>query len=55
MEKAAEPKLSSRKREEWRSFVFLAVIMVPALTGLLIISYGFIIWASQLIMGPPGS
>ena len=55
MDKPVDSDLPQRRREEWRSFVFLAVVMVPALTGVLIISYGFLIWASQLIMGPPGS
>lgn len=55
MDKPVEPDLPQRKREEWRSFVFLAVVMVPALTGLLIAAYGFLIWATQMVVGPPGS
>lgn len=52
---SADAGSTQRKREEWRSFVFLAVIMVPVLTGLLIASYGFLIWFSQMFLGPPGS
>lgn len=55
MVKPVDPDLPQRKREEWRSFVFLAIVMVPVLTGLLIATYGFMIWASQMVMGPPGS
>jgi len=41
------------KSEEWRSFLFLTVVMVPVLTGVLIAGYGFVVWMVQLVAGPP--
>ena len=55
MDTPVESAPAQRKREEWRSFVFLAVVMVPAFTGMLIIAYGFLIWATQMVLGQPGS
>jgi nitrate reductase NapE len=42
-----------QKKEELRSFLFLTAVMVPALTVIIVAGFGFIIWMSQLIMGPP--
>ena len=55
MDTPVESAPGQRKREEWRSFVFLAIVMAPLLSGLLIAGYGFLIWFTQLVMGPPGS
>ena len=41
------------KKEELRSFLFLTAVMVPALSVIVVAGYGFIIWMSQLVMGPP--
>lgn len=41
------------KAEELRSFLFLTVVMAPALTFLLIAGYGFLVWMYQLVSGPP--
>lgn len=41
------------KSEEWRSFLFLTVVMAPVLTGILIAGYGFVVWMVQLVAGPP--
>ena len=38
---------------EWRSFLFLTVVMVPALTVLIIAGYGFAVWMFQVVAGPP--
>ncbi len=43
------------KSEEWRSFLFLTVVMVPVLTVLVIAGYGFAVWMFQLVAGPPGA
>ena len=43
------------KAQELRSFVFLAVVMAPVLAVILVSGYGFVVWMSQLIFGPPGS
>ncbi|WP_244788751.1 periplasmic nitrate reductase, NapE protein [Cupriavidus pauculus] len=44
---------TQRKKEELRSFLFLTAVMVPALTVMIVAGYGFIVWMSQLISGPP--
>ncbi len=49
-EVAATP---STKMEELRSFLFLTIVMAPALTFLLIAGYGFLVWMYQLVSGPP--
>ncbi len=41
------------KKEERRVFILLAVFMAPILSIGLVASYGFVIWMSQLILGPP--
>ncbi|CAG9168281.1 hypothetical protein LMG23992_01078 [Cupriavidus laharis] len=42
-----------RKKEELRSFLFLTAVMVPVLSVVVVAGYGFIVWMSQLISGPP--
>jgi nitrate reductase NapE len=42
-----------RKTEELRSFLFLTAVMVPVLSVIVVAGYGFIVWMSQLISGPP--
>ena len=41
------------KVDERRSFLFLTVVMVPALTVMIVAGYGFLVWMFQLIAGPP--
>ena len=41
------------KAQELRSFLFLTVVMAPAVTGMIIAGYGFIVWMYQLFVGPP--
>ena len=41
------------RSQELRSFLFLTVVMAPALTGVIIAGYGFLVWMSQIISGPP--
>lgn len=45
----------STRTEELRSFVFLAVVMAPVLSGIGIATYGFLVWIFQMFAGPPGS
>lgn len=42
-----------RKTEELRSFLFLTAVMVPVLSVIIVAGFGFIVWMSQLISGPP--
>jgi nitrate reductase NapE len=43
----------STQTEEARSFAFLTVVMAPALTGAIIVVYGFLVWFYQMFAGPP--
>jgi len=42
------------KKDEWVSFLILAVFLAPVLSVVIVGGLGFLIWISQLIMGPPG-
>jgi periplasmic nitrate reductase NapE len=44
-----------RRTEEFRSWLFLTVIMAPVLAVAVVSGYGFIVWMYQLLAGPPGS
>lgn len=46
---------SLRKKQELRSFVFLAVVMAPVLAVAIVGGYGFLVWMVQMVAGPPGS
>ena len=52
MAKADKPEDNIR-RDELRSFLFLTIVMAPALAVLVVGGYGFIVWMSQLVGGPP--
>jgi nitrate reductase NapE len=43
------------KKQEWRSFVFLAFVMAPILAVTVVVGYGFLVWMFQLVAGPPGA
>ncbi|WP_068545984.1 periplasmic nitrate reductase, NapE protein [Thalassotalea crassostreae] len=43
-----------QKKDERNTFIFLAVFLGPILAVAIVAAYGFTIWISQLIMGPPG-
>lgn len=45
----------TEKVQERNTFVFLAVFLAPALAVAIVGGYGFAVWISQLILGPPGS
>lgn len=44
----------SSKREETRLFIFLIVFLFPLLSVALVSGYGFIVWITQMLFGPPG-
>lgn len=50
--KAADPKARTR---ELRAFLFLTVVLAPAITLAIVGGYGFAVWILQIIAGPPGS
>ena len=43
-----------RKRAERRLFIFLVVFLFPILAVAVVGGYGFIVWMTQIILGPPG-
>jgi nitrate reductase NapE len=60
-EAAAEPDLrdplrsSSDRRRELLTFLFLTVILAPALAVAIVGGWGFLVWIYQLIYGPPAA
>jgi len=42
------------KRREILMFLLLAVVIWPVLAVAIVGGYGFLVWMSQIIMGPPG-
>lgn len=50
-----EQSTEEEKKSERNTFIFLTVFLAPVIAIMLVGSYGFIIWFSQLIFGPPGS
>jgi nitrate reductase NapE len=45
---------SPTRAQELRSFLFLSVVMAPALAGIIVAGYGFLVWMVQIFTGPPG-
>lgn len=43
------------KPSELKAFLFLTVVMAPVLAGIVIGSYGLMVWIYQLLAGPPGA
>lgn len=42
------------RRREIASFLFLSVVIWPFVAVAVVGGYGFLVWMSQLVMGPPG-
>ena len=42
-----------RKKEEFRSWLFLTVVMAPVLAVAIVSGYGFIVWMWQTFVGGP--
>ena len=42
-----------RRTEEFRSWLFLTVVMAPVLAVAIVSSYGFIVWMWQTFVGGP--
>ena len=43
------------KSDERNMFLFLTVVLFPVLSVAIVGAYGFAVWISQLLMGPPGA
>lgn len=46
---------TSTKQQERTAFLFLTVVLFPALAVAIVVSYGFAVWVWQMFNGPPGS
>ena len=53
MKRSADERSGFTRGEELRSFLFLTVVMAPVLAVAVVGGYGFLVWMSQLIGGPP--
>lgn len=42
------------KSTEFRSFLLLGVLLAPVLSVAIVGGYGFLVWISQILLGPPG-
>ena len=42
------------KKDEWVTFLILAVFLAPILSVVIVGGYGFLVWIAQIISGPPG-
>ena len=49
------PEQGATKGQERRVFILLAVFLAPILSVILVGGYGFLIWMSQILLGPPTS
>jgi nitrate reductase NapE len=45
----------ARRWDEIAAFVALAVLIWPVLAVAVVGGYGFLVWMSQLVFGPPGA
>ena len=41
------------KKSELAAFLFLTVVLVPALAVAIVVGYGFVVWMLQILAGPP--
>jgi nitrate reductase NapE len=48
------PPVQASKRDELRAFLILAVLIWPVIAVGIVGGYGFIVWMSQIVLGPPG-
>ena len=51
----SNPEPPSTRQEELRSFLFFTIVMAPVLAVVIVASYGFFVWMTQLLFGPPAS
>lgn len=49
----AESSAAVTKKDERTAFLFLAVFLAPILAVAIVGGYGFLIWMTQIISGPP--
>jgi nitrate reductase NapE len=49
-----QPEGRPDRRRELFAFLFLTVVLAPALAVAIVGGYGFLVWILQMIYGPPG-
>ncbi len=42
-----------QEKHERNTFIFLAVFLAPILSVIIVGGFGFLVWISQILMGPP--
>lgn len=47
------PEEPIEKKHERNTFLFLTILLAPILSVIIVGSFGFIVWISQLLFGPP--
>ena len=57
-EKPVDPRMPvledrQRRKEEFRTWFFLTVVMAPLLAVVIVAAFGFIVWITQMFVGPP--
>ena len=52
---AETPESEVTKGQERRVFILLAVFLAPILSVMLVGGYGFLVWMSHILLGPPTS
>ncbi|MBT5940225.1 MAG: nitrate reductase [Rhodospirillaceae bacterium] len=56
MNQSTEPIAQERSMgSEFKAFLFATVFLAPILSIALVGGYGFLIWISQILVGPPAS
>lgn len=53
MNQITKPEPEQQKKYERNTFIFLAVFLAPILSVIIVSGFGFAIWFSQLVFGPP--
>jgi nitrate reductase NapE len=48
-------KTDVNSKDELKTFLLITVVLAPVLAVLIVSGFGFSVWISQLLMGPPGS
>ncbi|MDO6428101.1 periplasmic nitrate reductase, NapE protein [Thalassotalea sp. 1_MG-2023] len=44
-----------QRKHERNTFIFLAVFLAPILSVIIVGGFGFVVWISQMLFGPPTS
>ncbi len=53
MNASEEPQAT--RGQELRAFLLLTAVVAPALAVAIVGGYGFVVWMTQIVLGPPGA